>query len=177
MLQTKVSEMEAVDNLKDLNGNKFKKKDDGRSELLFMRLSSLAKTPTKAFPGSAGYDLYSAEQKWVEPKEKTLVNTDLSIQLPSGTYGRIAPRSGMALFDHIGIGGGVVDREFTGNVGVILFNHSSQPKLIRYGDKIAQLICEKIADPIVVEVKEMPMTLRGSQGFGSTSRTPQLWDA
>ena len=74
---------------------------------------------------------------------KVLIFTDLQIQLPGGCYGRIAPRSDLALNHHIYVGGGVTDQDFRGNVGVVIYNHSDAPFIIASGDRIAQLICEK----------------------------------
>ena len=82
---------------------------------------------------------------------KTLIQTDLQIQLPEGCYGRIAPRSGLALQHHIDVGGGVVDTDYRGNVGVVLYNHSDLPFTVSRGDRIAQLICEQIYYPAFEE--------------------------
>ena len=71
-----------------------------------------------------------------------MVKTDIRIALPVGCYGRIAPRSGLALKHSINVGGGVIDGDYRGNVGIILFNHSDQDFLINRGDRIAQLIPE-----------------------------------
>jgi len=99
-----------------------------------------------------------------------LEKTDLAIQLPPGCYGRIAPRSGLALHHRTDVGGGVVDEDYRGNVGVILFNHSNSPFQIHRGDRIAQLICQNIVYPTIREVKELDETERDAKGFGSTGR-------
>ena len=75
---------------------------------------------------------------------KASIRTDLQIQLPEGCYGRRAPRSGLVLQHHIDIGGGVIDADYRGNVGVVLYNHSDLPFTVSRGDRIAQLIREQI---------------------------------
>ena len=94
--------------------------------------------------------------------------TDLSVSVPPGTYGRIAPRSGLALRCGVDVGAGVVDSDYRGPVGVILFNHSDTDFSISAGDRIAQLILEKIEQADVVETDELGSTERGHGGFGST---------
>lgn len=136
--------------------------------LYFTKLSSNAYSPIKATKQSAGYDLRSAYDYIVGPHDKQLVKTDLAIKLPNECYGRIAPRSGLALKYHIDIGAGVIDRDYRGNVGVIIFNHSFSCYSIKKGDRIAQLICEKIIEPQLKEVTSLDVTLRGNKGFGST---------
>ena len=95
--------------------------------------------------------------------------TDLAIQLPNGCYGRIAPRSGLASKKFIDVGAGVIDRDYTGNIGVVLFNFGKEDFVIVPGDAIAQLVCERIAYPELKIVQELPKTIRGSNGFGSTN--------
>jgi dUTP pyrophosphatase len=96
-----------------------------------------------------------------------MISTGLQIQLPEGCYGQIAPRSGLA-YCHIGVGGGVIDEDYRGNIGVILYNHSNVPFKIVRGDRIAQLICIPIQYPRVQEVDVLGTTERGASGFGST---------
>ena len=88
--------------------------------------------------------------------------------IPTGLYARIAPRSGLALKRFIDVGAGVVDGDYRGEVGVILFNHGDQDFKVKMGDRIAQLILEKIDTPPVEEVQGLDDTVRGSGGFGST---------
>ena len=99
---------------------------------------------------------------------KGLVKTDLSIAIPEGCYARVAPRSGLAWKKFIDTGAGVIDADYRGNVGVILFNHSKEDFPVKTGDRIAQLIIERIAYPEIAEVTELPTTERGAGGFGST---------
>ncbi|XP_042522934.1 deoxyuridine 5'-triphosphate nucleotidohydrolase, mitochondrial-like [Dipodomys spectabilis] len=121
-------------------------------------------------PRSAGYDLYSAYNCTIPPVEKALVKTDIQIALSSGYYGRVAPRSGLAAKHFIDVGGGVIDEDYRGNVGVILFNFYKEKFEVKKGDRIAQLICEQIFYPEIEEVQVLDHTERGSGGFGSTGK-------
>ncbi|QRW22316.1 dUTP diphosphatase [Rhizoctonia solani] len=138
------------------------------SHLLIKRLSEKAKLPTRGSALAAGYDLYSAEQKTIPARGKALVDTQISIAVPVGTYGRVAPRSGLASKFMIDTGAGVIDADYRGVVFVLLFNHSDQDFQVEEGDRIAQLIIEKIQTPEVMEVQDLEETLRGAGGFGST---------
>uniref|UniRef100_A0A8C0D690 Deoxyuridine 5'-triphosphate nucleotidohydrolase n=1 Tax=Balaenoptera musculus TaxID=9771 RepID=A0A8C0D690_BALMU len=98
------------------------------------------------------------------PMEKAPVKTDI----PSGCYGRVAPRSGLAAKHFIDVGAGVIDEDYRGNVGVVLFNFGKEKFEVKKGDRIAQLICEQIFYPEIEEVQVLDDTERGSGGFGST---------
>lgn len=132
------------------------------------KLSERASLPVRGSAYAAGYDLMSAEDKIVPAKGKALVFTDISISIPVGTYGRIAPRSGLASKNFIDIGAGVIDCDYRGNVGVLLFNFSEVDFSVKQGDRIAQLIVEKIEMLPVEEVETLEATVRGEGGFGST---------
>jgi deoxyuridine 5'-triphosphate nucleotidohydrolase len=97
-----------------------------------------------------------------------MLKTDIAIAVPLGTYGRVAPRSGLALKHGIDVGAGVIDEDYRGNVGVILFNHSDVDFIVAAGDRVAQLILEKIETPDVEVVDDLSETVRGGGGFGST---------
>lgn len=132
------------------------------------RLSSNATLPRRANDRAAGYDLSSAHDLTVPARGRALVKTDLAVAVPPGTYGRIAPRSGLALKNGIGVGAGVIDSDYRGNVGVVLFNHSDADFSVQVGDRIAQLLLELIVTPTVQEVAELDDTSRGAAGFGSS---------
>ncbi|MQL82754.1 hypothetical protein Taro_015254 [Colocasia esculenta] len=132
------------------------------------RLSENAVLPSRGSLLSAGYDLSSAIETTVPARAKALVPTDLSISIPPGTYARIAPRSGLAWKHSIDVGAGVIDADYRGPVGVVLFNHSDVDFEVRPGDRIAQLIIERIMTPEVAEVEDLDATARGAGGFGST---------
>jgi len=146
-------------------------------KLIVKKLSSTATLPKRGSQHAAGYDLASAKKVTVPARGKALVKTDLAMIIPEGCYGRIAPRSGLAWKKFIDIGAGVIDRDYRGNVGVVMFNHGDQPLEVEVGDRIAQLVLERIAEPVVEEVEELPETERGSGGFGSTGVKRKLEEA
>merc|ERR1719249_157909 len=132
-------------------------------ELTFAKLSEHALPPSRGSKLAAGYDLHSAYDYEIPAYGKLIAKTDLQIRVPDGTYGRVAPRSGLAAKHFIDIGAGVVDQDYTGNVGVVMFNHASDVFTIKKGDRIAQLVCEKIEYPELEECPEgLTETERGA---------------
>lgn len=129
-----------------------------------------AKLPMKGSPDAAGFDLFALEGFHFSPKfgiGQHLFKLGFSIEIPRGYYGRIAPRSGLALKMGVDVLGGVIDSDYRGEVGVIL--HSLKPFIVRSGDRIAQLIIEKHeADAQLVWDDELAESIRGEGGFGST---------
>ena len=145
-----------------------------RLPLQIKKLSDKATIPKPGSELSAGIDLSSAVDMVIPPKERALVATDLSIACPPGTYGRVAPRSGLALKKGIDTGAGVIDADYRGPVGVILFNWGNEPFVIKQGDRVAQLILEQIIHPDIEVVDELDETMRGAGGFGSTGGVTSL---
>lgn len=96
------------------------------------------------------------------------MDTDLAIAVPEGTYGRIAPRSGLAVKNFIDTGAGVIDADYRGQVKVLLFNHSEVDFEVKESDRIAQLVLERIYTPDVEVVEKLEESIRGAGGFGST---------
>ena len=138
------------------------------------KLSERAQLPKKGSALAAGFDLCSACDMTVEAGGKAMVPTDLSIVVPSGTYGRVAPRSGLAVKNFIDVGAGVIDEDYRGPVNVVLFNFGKVDFEIKQGDRIAQLVLEKIAHAEVVECENLDETERGEGGFGSTGVSKTL---
>jgi dUTP pyrophosphatase len=134
------------------------------------KLSPDAQLPTRGSEGAAGYDLQSIESCVILPGKRAVVATGLSFELPAGVYGRIAPRSGLAVKHGIQVGAGVVDSDYRGEVKVVLFNHDTNPYVIKPGYRIAQLILERCETPEVEEIVETSDTQRGQGGFGSTGQ-------
>lgn len=131
-----------------------------------------AQAPVKANTTDAGYDLFSTKrlpEYVIPPNGRQLVETDLAIAVPHGTYGRIAPRSGLAVKKGIHVGAGVVDEGYRGSIGILLWNLSNEPFIVKPGERVAQLILEKIdVDAPVTVVKTLSSTQRGAAGFGSS---------
>jgi dUTP pyrophosphatase len=136
--------------------------------LSYKRLSPSAIPPQRATPGAIGYDLCSEIQVTIPARRHQLIPTGLALSVPPGTYGRIAPRSGLTLKHGLDVGAGVIDPDYTGPVGVIIFNHSDTDFEVQVGYKIAQLILESAVTPPVAEVADFVATARGADGFGST---------
>jgi len=124
--------------------------------------------PVRGSSQSAGFDLSSSEEKTVPKGGKAIVKTGLSIAIPQGTYARLAPRSGLAAKHMIDVGAGVVDSDYRGEVGVVLFNHGPEDFAIKSGDRIAQLVVERFNTCGCEEVESLEETSRGAGGFGST---------
>jgi dUTP pyrophosphatase len=130
-----------------------------------------AQVPTKGSEHSAGYDLYSCCNALVYPQERMLIKTGIVLEIPEGFYGRIAPRSGLALKNGIDVMAGVIDSDYRGEIGVILYNtDKNTPFHIKIGDRIAQLIIEKYYTFDLQKEQIINSTERGSGGFGSTGK-------
>lgn len=149
----------------------LKKQKVSESLKVFKRTEN-ATLPTKGSALAAGYDLYSSEEATIPGQGQGLVGTDVSIIVPIGTYGRVAPRSGLAVKHGISTGAGVIDADYRGEVKVVLFNHSKKDFEIKKGDRIAQLVLEQIINAEIVEIQEAELegTARGAGGFGSTGK-------
>jgi dUTP pyrophosphatase len=124
--------------------------------------------PYRATKESAGLDLFSCENGIIEPHSKKMIDIGISVKIPYGYYGRIAPRSGLTIKKSIDVGAGVIDSDYRGNISVILFNHGDERFSFSIGDKLAQLIIEKIAHVTMISVRTLDYTNRGADGFGST---------
>lgn len=128
--------------------------------LLVKKLTESAQAPTRGSAFAAGYDLYSAKETVIPAKGKALVDTGLAIAVPEGTYGRVAPRSGLASKHFIDTGAGVIDADYRGEVKVLLFNFSDVDFTVKVGDRIAQLVLERIYTPDVMVVEELEESTR-----------------
>lgn len=133
-----------------------------------------AKIPIRAHEGDAGADLYALEGGCLLPGQRMLVDTGISVEIPVGWYGRIAPRSGLATKNGVDVLAGVVDAPYRGPLKVCLINlsdgHTAHDFRWGAGDRIAQLIIEKCADATFEEVAELDQTSRADGGFGSTGK-------
>lgn len=139
------------------------------SVLAVKKFQEDARLPLRATMQSAGFDLFSAENLVIPSLDSRLIDTGIGFTVPEGTYGRIAPRSSLAL-KGIDVFAGVVDRDYRDSVKVLLMNHSAHNFKVSKGDRIAQLLLEKIDDTAMVrEVLDLPESDRVG-GFGSTGR-------
>lgn len=130
-------------------------------------LSDQATVPTKATNCSAGYDLYAAENATVSRQGRRLIKTNISLAIPIGFYGRIAPRSGLAFKSGIDVMAGVIDSDYRGDIGVILLNTDLNLDFeVKKGDRIAQIIIEKCHDVNWILSNSLAETKRGDKGYG-----------
>jgi dUTP pyrophosphatase len=128
--------------------------------------------PSYATSGSAGMDLKANVENAItlNPGQRVLIPTGLHIQLPEGYEAQIRPRSGLALKHGITVlnAPGTIDSDYTGDVGVILFNAGSEPFVINNGDRIAQMVIAQYAKANWKVVKTLETTERGDGGYGHT---------
>ena len=133
------------------------------------KLSDKAKIPTQGSKYAAGYDLYAAEEVLVNTMGRKLVKTNISISIPEGYYGRIAPRSGLAYKNGIDVLAGVIDSDYRGDIGVMLLNTDHNLDFeVNVGDRIAQIIIEKCHSVNWETVETLDATVRSEGGFGSS---------
>jgi len=138
--------------------------------LLFQRLDPRAQLPCRGSPGAAGYDLYAIEACTLPAGGVTIVPLGLAVAIPPGWYGRVAPRSSLGA-KQIDVGAGVIDSDYRGAVGVVLYNHGASDHVIDAGERVAQLLIERVARLEPAWTDELTVTERGTGGFGSTGRT------
>lgn len=127
--------------------------------------------PDYAHPGDAGLDLFSNQDIVLKPFERQLVSTGIKISIPVGYAGFVQPKSGRALKEGLSIVNtpGLIDSGYRGEVGVILINLNPDKKLhIKRGEKIAQMVIQKVEEVDVLEVQTLEESKRGEGGFGST---------
>ncbi|MDO8848411.1 MAG: dUTP diphosphatase [Coriobacteriia bacterium] len=127
--------------------------------------------PTYAHQGDAGLDLYAAEDRSLAPLERALIPTGIAIAIPEGHAGFVQPRSGLALKRGLSLVNtpGLIDSHYRGEIKVIAINlDPTEPLTISRGEKIAQLVIQRVEQATLVEVDDLNETARGDQGFGST---------
>ena len=136
--------------------------------LSFRKLDERARLPTRGSSLSAGLDLFCIEDLILNPKQRTLARTGLAAAIPEGYYGRLAPRSGLAHKHGLDVLSGVIDADYRGEIGCVLYNTGDETITLPAQSKICQLIIEKIIMPEAVWADDLSNTERGSGGFGST---------
>ena len=126
--------------------------------------------PQYAHAGDAGADITASEKIAIPPRERTLVSTGVRLEIPEGYVGLIWPRSGLAVKKGIDCGAGVIDSHYRGEVKVLLFNHSNNEFQIEPGDRIAQILIQKVERVEFHLVDQLNETARSDAGFGSTGK-------
>ncbi len=140
--------------------------------LKFKFLNENAKLPSFGSNFAAGMDVYSSEDLIISSLQSKIIKTGLAMAWEGvdaeNYYLRIAPRSGLAAKNGIFVNAGVIDYDYRGEIGVVLYNSKNEDFVVRKGDRIAQMILEKITRPKISLVEELTSTERGVGGFGST---------
>ncbi len=146
---------------------------DTAPALRLVRLDPELPLPQRAHPDDAGIDLYARTDVALAPRARALVSTGVAVALPPDTVGLLHPRSGLALRHGVGMvnAPGTVDAGYRGELKVVLINlDPDEPVALRRGDRIAQLIVQRVERPPVVEVDDLGASPRGTEGFGSSGR-------
>lgn len=142
-----------------------------RVEILIKRLDPGLPLPARAHPGDAGTDLFAAQDVELAPGQRAIVPTGVAIALPDGYAAFVHPRSGLAARHGVTLvnAPGTVDAGYRGEIRVTLLNTDTErPVRLQRGDRIAQLVVQRVAYPVFHEVETLPGSARGEDGFGST---------
>ena len=144
------------------------------AKVLIKRLDPKVKLPAYKTEGASGMDLMAFIDKtiFLKPKTSTLVPTGLSVAFSKNFEIQIRPRSGLAAKNNISVLNtpGTIDSDYRGEIKVIIFNHGNNDFIINNGDRIAQMILTPVEKMEFEETKDLPETLRGEGGFGSTGK-------
>jgi dUTP pyrophosphatase len=145
--------------------------DADRVQILIQRLDPGLPLPSRAHPGDAGTDLFAAADVELAPGQRAIVPTGIAIALPDGYAAFVHPRSGLAARHGVTLvnAPGTVDAGYRGEIRVTLLNtDTDHPVRFQRGDRIAQLVIQRVAIPVFTEVATLPGSARGDGGFGST---------
>ena len=126
-------------------------------------------SPRRSTPRSVGYDVFTPINFTLQPQEQKTIFVDLAITPPEGHYTRLMPKSGLAVLYELEVKAGVIDPDYTGNIGVVLKNNSQSLFERAIGEPIAQLLFIKVVTPKLVQVQNLTPTQRGGDGFGTHS--------
>ena len=144
------------------------------AKVLIKRLSSKVELPKYKTQGSSGLDLMAFIEKSIKlnPKESVLVPTGISVAIAEDLEIQIRPRSGLAAKSNISVLNtpGTIDSDYRGEIKVIIFNHGNDDFIINNGDRIAQMILSPVFKMELEETSDLPETIRGKGGFGSTGK-------
>ena len=143
-------------------------------KILIKKLNSKVKLPNYKTDGSSGMDLMAFLDRPISimPQKSELIPTGLSIAIPNNTEVQIRPRSGLAIKNNISVLNtpGTIDSDYRGELKVILYNHGNKEFIVNNQDRIAQMVFVPIIKASFEEVENLPETIRGEGGFGSTGK-------
>jgi dUTP pyrophosphatase len=146
----------------------------GLDQIQIRQIDPALGLPVRAFGSDAGLDLKSRDRLELGPGQRALARTGIVVRIPRGYVGLVVPRSGLALKNGLTVlnAPGIIDAGYTGEIGVILINHDSlSVRVIRRGERIAQLLITKCEMPKLVRMNDLQPTARGSGGFGHSGTT------
>lgn len=135
-----------------------------------MKVSGAGELPVYGSEAAAGADLRAAEEVTLHPGERAAVATGVHLEIPPGHVGLVWPRSGLAVRHGLDTLAGVIDSDYRGEVRVVLVNHGQEPVVLAKGDRIAQLLIQRIERAVFGKVDGLDESGRGHGGFGSTGR-------
>ena len=133
-----------------------------------------AKIPTKEYEDAAGFDIYSSSTYSLNPGERVIVSSGLSMALPKNSFGMITGRSGNTIKKGLFVAPGIIDSDYRGDVGIMCFNLSDSVININTGDKIAQMLILPTSKANIIESQSLNNTSRGDNGFGSTGMVDEV---
>jgi dUTP pyrophosphatase len=135
-----------------------------------LRMATDLPLPAYARADDAGLDLHAAEAVTLAPGARALVPTGLALAIPAGFAGFVLPRSGLALRHGVTLLNtpGLIDAGYRGEIKVLLVNHGAEPVVLNRGDRVAQLVVQRVEQVALAPVSELPDSARGAGGFGST---------
>ncbi|VEH08645.1 dUTP diphosphatase [Corynebacterium kutscheri] len=151
--------------------SKFFQVDYDVTTISLKRIDKELPLPQRAHRGDAGVDLYSTQDVVIKPGQRLLVGTGIALALPIGTVGLVHPRSGRAFKEGLSIVNtpGTIDADYRGEIKVCLINLDRDQDIhIQRGERIAQLVIQRVELPEIIEVDDLDETVRGAQGYGST---------
>ncbi len=143
-------------------------------KVLIKKLDQSAELPSYKTKGASGMDLKAFIKKTInlKPKTSSIIPTGFSVAFPEGYEIQIRPRSGLAAKNNISVLNtpGTIDSDYRGEIKIILYNHGTNDFIINNGDRIAQMILSPILKMELEEINDLPETIRGEGGFGSTGK-------
>jgi dUTP pyrophosphatase len=139
-------------------------------ELHIKKLHPDAKLPTYAHPGDAGMDLYTYEDTHIPAHGRVLVPSGIAMAIPDGYVGLVWDKSGVSYKAGLKVIGGVADAGYRGQIFVGILNTTDEEYVFEKGDKVAQMLIQKVERPDIIEVNELDETSRGDRAFGSTGK-------
>ena len=135
-----------------------------------IKLSKDAQMPTYGSEGAAGLDLYTIEDVTLQPNERKLIKTGVSLEIPEGHFCYVMGRSGNTIKKGLHVALGLVDEDYRGEIGVMAFNQSNEPIEFKNGDRVAQMVILPYPKVTFKEANDLSQTERADGGYGSSGK-------